>query len=88
MYESEYSHRVHIGRFENLREEALRLFELTGTPITKDISLYLGQAEVLNSSPRPRDFVGGYPVELQQLVADKEKYLIDEFGYDFSEVHK
>ena len=35
MFETEKSHRTFIGRFENLREEALRLFEETGTPITK-----------------------------------------------------
>ena len=30
MFESENTPRIHIGRFEDLREEALRLFELTG----------------------------------------------------------
>ncbi len=32
MYESEKTHQVHIGRFENLREDVLRLFAETGTP--------------------------------------------------------
>lgn len=86
MYDSETDHRIHIGRFENLREETLRLFEQTGTPITKGISDYLHEAEALNLSPRPKNFVGGYRPELEQLVADKEKYLIDQFGYEFSEV--
>ncbi len=85
MYESENAHRIHIGRFENLREEALRLFEATGTPITKGITDYLKEAEPLNSTRRPKSFVGGYPPNLEQLVADKEKYLIDKFGYEFSE---
>jgi len=85
MYESENTHSIHIGRFENLREEALRLFELTGTPITSAISTYLHDAGVLNPSPRrPRCFVEGYPPQLEQLVAEKEKYVIDRFGYDFS----
>lgn len=83
MYQSENAHRIHIGRFEDLREEALRLFTITGTPITKGITAYLKEAEVLNTSPRPKIFVGGYPQQLEQLVADKEKYLIDQFGYDF-----
>ena len=85
MYESENDHRIHIGRFENLREEALRLFEETGTPITKRITAYLNEAEPLNSTRRPKSFVGGYPPKLEQLVADREKYLIDKFGYEFSE---
>ena len=88
MYESKNSHRIHIGRFENLREEALRLLTITGTPITDAISAYLERSEALNSSPRPKEFVGGYPPELEQLVADKEKYLIDQFGYDFLEARK
>ena len=64
MYESENSPRIHIGRFEDLREEALRLFKITGTPITDGIATYLKEAEALNPSPRPNYFVGGYPPEL------------------------
>ena len=88
MYESEIDHDIHIGRFENLREEALRLFEITGTPITEGITAYLKDAPVLNSSRHSNYFVGAYPPELEQLVIDKEKYLIDRFSYDFSEAHK
>ncbi len=88
MYESENAHRIHIGRFENLREEALRLFEHTGTPMTKGIMAYLKETEAMNSSPRPSSYIGGYPPELEQLVADKEKYLIDRFDYGFSEADK
>ena len=84
MYESENSHRIHIGRFEELREEVLRLFSRTGTPITSGITAYLKEARALNPSPRPNSDVGGYTPELAQLVADKERYLIDCFGYDFS----
>ena len=88
MYESENAHRIHIGRFENLREEALRLFEQNGTPMTKGIMAYLKETEAMNSSPRPSSYIGGYPPELEQLVADKEKYLIDRFDYGFSEADK
>ena len=83
MYTSENTHRIHIGRFENLREEALRLFEITGTPITKGIMAYLKETEAMNSSPRPSSYIGGYPPEIEQLVAEKDKYLIDQFGYVF-----
>jgi aspartyl/asparaginyl beta-hydroxylase len=81
MYESKNNQCIHIGRFENLREEALRLFELTGTPITDDISSYLKAIPPLNSSPRPNSF-NGYPPELKQLVADKEKYLVERYYYN------
>jgi hypothetical protein len=60
MFESEREHQVRFGRFENLRKDALRLFEETGTPITGRIRSYLDDAEPLNASPRPRTFVGGY----------------------------
>ncbi len=88
MYESEIDHRIHIGRFENLREEALRLFEQTGTPITKGITTYLKETEAMNSSSRPYSYIEGYGPELEQLVAEKDKYLIDRFGYVFSETNR
>ncbi len=85
MFRSQREHAIHLGRFERLREEALRLFEETGTPITNPIATYLGKAKPLNASPRPKDIVGAYAPELEQLVADKERYLTDRFGYGFSE---
>ena len=88
MFESIKTHRVHIGRFENIREEALRLLTLTGTPITEGITVYLKQAEAMNTSSRPIDFIGAYPPELELLVADNEKYLVDQFHYDYSEPDK
>ena len=84
MYETDNSHRIHIGRFENLREEMRRLFEQTDTPITERITAYLREARVLNQSPRPKSYIGGYTPELEKLVAEKEKYLIDRFGYRFA----
>lgn len=84
MYESPRTHRIHIGRFENLREEVLRLFELTGTPITIRITDYLQDTGVMNSSPRPETYISGYTPELEKLVAEKDAYLIDQFGYVFS----
>ena len=88
MLESKKTHRFHIGRFEGLREEVMRLFKITGTPITEGITAYLKGAAVLNSSPRPKHFVGTYSPALEQLVADKEKYLVDRFSYELSETRK
>ncbi len=88
MFRSDRGHAIHIGRFENLREEAHRLFEETGTPITGRIAAYLDDAPPLNPSPRPKHFVGAYGPELEQLVAEKERAIIDRFGYEFSEAHK
>ena len=81
MFESESDHQIHYGRFENLREDALRLLEETGTPITSAITEYLAEAEPLNASPRPKSFDDCYGPELSQLVADKDGQLIERFGY-------
>lgn len=88
MYETERNHRVHIGKFEHLREEAQRLLEETGTPITGAIAAYLDEGRALNPSPRPDSYIGGYPPELEQLVADRDAYLVERFGYEFTEAHK
>jgi len=88
MYESENARSIHIGRFENLREEVLRLFVETGTPISNGITAYLEKAKALNPSPRPDSYIGGYPPDLEQLVADKDRYLIEEFSYQLSEPHE
>ena len=84
MFESEQNHQINFGRFEDVRQEALRLFEETGTPITNDIAEYLRAAEVLNSSPRPRNFLGEYGPDLARLVAERDSFVIDRFDYDFS----
>lgn len=83
MFRSTHGQTVHIGRFENLREEAQRLFEETGTPVTKSITSYLDNAPPLNASQRPRNFIDLYDPELKQLVAEKEYALINRFGYKF-----
>ena len=88
MYESERTHYIHIGRFENLREEALRLFEQTGTPITKSVTAYLKNTDAMNASQRPKTYIGGYTPELEHLIAERDKYLIDQFGYVFSDTTK
>ena len=69
MFQSKRAHRTHIGRFENLREEALRLLTVTGTPITESIATYLSDSDALNASPRPPDIIGAYPPELEESVS-------------------
>ena len=81
MFRTERGHEVHIGRFENLRDETLRLFEETGTPITLEITAYLGEAKPLNASPRPDGYAGSYPPQLEQLVAERDGDLIEQFDY-------
>ena len=84
MYSSEREHDIHIGRFEDLKEEVLRLFETTRTPITNRVTQYLEDNQILNSSLPPSIYNDRYTPELLQLVADKEQYITDTFGYDAS----
>ena len=74
--------RVRFGRFENLREEALRLFEETGVPLTNRIVGYLRLAPPLNTGPRPNEFRDVYSPELKRLVAERERAFIEKFGYE------
>jgi len=85
MYETTESKELNIGRFECLREDVLHLFEVTGTPITNAIKSYLSEEKPVNSSKRPKDFIGGYPPDLQHLVAEKDSLVIEQFGYEFSD---
>ena len=84
MFASDDTPTIHIGRFENLREEALRLLEETGTPISDRISRYLKDAKRLNASPRPRSYLAGYTRDLERLVEEKDRYIVDRFDYRLS----
>jgi hypothetical protein len=84
MFESERDHVIQFGRFEDLRKEALRLFEESGTPVTDRVASYLEGARALNVNPRPQKYTGAYVPELEKLVGEKDRYLIDRFGYEFA----
>ncbi len=84
MFRSARRPTIHIGRFENLRAAALRLFEETGTPVTNRLVAYLREAPPLNASPRPGNFVDAYGAGLEALVAEREATIINRFGYEFS----
>ncbi len=73
---------------QRLLSVKLSLLSVTGTPLTKPIATYLSDSDALNASPRPPDIIGAYPPELEELVIEKEKYLIDNFGYKLSEPNK
>lgn len=83
MYATDRSHEIHIGRFENLVPEMRRLFEITGTPITPAMDKYLGENKALNSSHRPSVYADRYSAELRDLVAERDSYIIERFGYEF-----
>ncbi len=84
MFLSRRERKIFFGRFENLREEALRLFEETGAPVTNSVAAYLKLAPPLNSSPRPKRYADAYSPELKELVAERERKFTERFVYEFS----
>lgn len=83
MFRTGRERNILFGRFENLRKDALWLFEETGVPISKSIAGYLGAASPLNASPRPGNFTDAYSQTLELLVAERERGLIEKFDYQF-----
>ena len=81
MLRAEPGREIHIGRFENPRQDAPRLFHETGVPVTGRFAADLEKAPPLNASRRPRIFTGAFSPELQRLVAERERAYIERFGY-------
>lgn len=72
-----------FGRFESLKPELLRLLEETRTPISNEFHQRLMQEAARNASPRERGYRQYFDEPLRSLVARKDHYLIDRFGYSF-----
>jgi len=83
MFRSKAKQHIHYGYFENLREDALRIFEEIGVKITKSIIAYLKLEPSANKSARPEEYSDIYGIELRELLAMREQALIERFGYEF-----
>ncbi len=83
MFRCRHEPLIRYGQFENLREDALRLFEETGVKITKPILAYLRLAPALNQAVRPQGYADMYCPALGELLAAREQSLIEKFGYQF-----
>jgi tetratricopeptide (TPR) repeat protein len=74
-----------VGRVENLQDDFLGIMEQLGVAETPAMAESLAQSERKNSS-RHSHYSHYYDDELRQLVATKERALIDRFGYRFEMV--
>src|SRR5204863_6355276 len=72
-----------FGRFENLRSELLRLLRSTGTELTPQLVAAIESAPAANTSSQRDKYQTYYDPELRDLVADKDRYIIERFGYEF-----
>jgi hypothetical protein len=71
-----------IGRVESLRTDLLAFLERLGPPISAELRAFIEQAAPRNTSSHGRS--GGYYDDaLAALVAERDRALIDRFGYRF-----
>ncbi len=75
---------LHIGRFEDLQHEFLSMMDELEVPQIDAIAQKFDSSPRLNRS-RHSHYSRYYDDELRELVASKEKTLIDRFGYRFEE---
>ena len=83
MYDTDRGQQIHIGRFESLRDEMHRLLELTGVEMTPAIDNYLKHQQATNPSPRDSSYREYYNNQLRNLVAEKDRAIIEKYGYTF-----
>lgn len=72
---------LRIGKFEELRHELLRIMNSTVTlppSFIKAVQTY----PVVNASPHDH-YRSYYDDELRELVAEKDRWIFEQFGYDF-----
>jgi len=72
-----------FGRFEDLKSELLRLMAETQTTVPEPMRRSLLETPPKNVSPREAGYRQYFDAELRQLVAIKDHYVIDRFGYEF-----
>lgn len=73
---------VKLARMEQLRVEMPQLLESVGEPVTAGLRDYISTAPALNTSEHAphRQF---YDTELAQLVAERDRLVIERHGYSF-----
>jgi hypothetical protein len=73
---------VKLARMEQLRVEMPQLLESVGEPVTAGLRDYISTAPALNTSEHaPHRQL--YDAELAQLVAERDRLVIERHGYSF-----
>ena len=73
---------VTFGRMENLRADLLEFLESVGVEVTAPMRDFVLEAAPLNTS-RHEHYRGYYDDSLRELVAQRDRSVIDRFGYSF-----
>lgn len=73
---------LHTGRMESLREDLPRLLGECGSPPSQELAAAIAGAPAVNASPR-RDYQGYYDPGLKDRVAERDRGIIETYGYRF-----
>lgn len=75
-------HQLHVGRFENLKEDAVRIFEELDCPNMGPVRARILRGNRIHNSLHAhyREY---YTPELRDYVAKQNERLIERFGYTF-----
>lgn len=83
MHEVDGSLIGHFGHFEQMREDLLRLLEETGCPVPNAMLREIQSAPAVNTSFRKPDYREYYSPALRDLVAKKDRTLLEHFNYTY-----
>lgn len=73
---------MHVGRMESLRYDLPRLLTECATPLSAELQAAIAATPAVNASPR-RDYRGYYDPGLRALVEERDRGLIEAYGYSF-----
>ncbi|MDH3480880.1 MAG: aspartyl/asparaginyl beta-hydroxylase domain-containing protein [Gammaproteobacteria bacterium] len=76
--------RVHIGKFENLEADLVRVLKKLSVPDVATIERVLKRSNPQNSSQHGH-YSEYYDAELKELVGRKDSRIIEQFGYEFEQ---
>jgi len=73
---------TYIGRFENFQDEFLSLMDKCSVENIDQIKQQLGKGKRMNASSHSH-YSRYYDDELRDLIAEKDRFIIDRYGYKF-----
>ena len=82
MYGAASSENIHIGKFENLQTDLVRILTTLNVPEVLNIERALARAQHANSSNHSH-YSQYYDSELRELISRKDRRVIEPFGYEY-----
>lgn len=73
---------MHMGKMERMREDLPRLLEACGSRPSVELVRAIVSTPAVNASPR-REYRDYYDQELRDMVAMRDKSIIEAYGYSF-----